>query len=366
MRQSPFHDRHLVLGARMVPFAGWEMPVQYQGIRPEHEAVRTSVGVFDISHMGELEVRGPQAAGWLDRQLTNHVAPLEVGAAQYTLLLNDRGGVIDDLIVYRLAADHFLMIVNAARVDEDFDTLQAALEPGIELLDLSDRFAALAVQGPRSRAVFGAVCGDGATMPERNRIAAVAGPEGPGSYACGTGYTGEDGFELLIPVDQAGAWFDRIVAAVNGEGGQVCGLGARDTLRLEVAYPLNGQDLLRDRSPLQAGLRFFVKLDKGDFRGRAALERELEQGLPARLAGLRMIGRTPPPRHGYPVRHGDREVAELTSGALSPTLGTGIGLAYLPPELAAIGTRLEIDIRGRHYPCEVVRKPFYSKSSPNA
>lgn len=363
MRQSPFHDRHLALGAKMIPFAGWEMPVQYQGIRPEHEAVRSAVGVFDISHMGELEVRGPQAAGWLDRQLTNHVAPLEVGSAHYTLLLNEDGGVIDDLILYRLAADHFLMIVNAARIGEDVDTLRAALEPGIELLDLSDRFAAVAVQGPRSPAVFEAVCGASAPPPGRNRIAAVSGPGGPGGYACGTGYTGEDGFELLIPVEQAGAWFDRIVAAVNGEGGQVCGLGARDTLRLEMAYPLNGQDLLRDRSPLQAGLKFFVKMNKGDFRGRAALEREREAGLPARLTGLRMIGRTPPPRHGYPVCHDGTVVSELTSGALSPTLGSGIGLAYLAPEHAALGTRLEIDIRGRQYPCEVVRKPFHSKSS---
>ena len=361
MRQSPFHDRHLALGAKIVPFAGWEMPVQYQGIRQEHEAVRSAVGVFDISHMGEFEVRGPNAAEWLDRQLTNQVATLTDSQAQYTLLLNDQGGVIDDLILYRLAPDHFLMIVNAARVGEDFEILSTTLEPGVELNDLSDQFAALAVQGPFAATVFTAISTPDSPLPERNHIAPLSGQPGSGGFICRTGYTGEDGFELLLPIAQANAWFDLVLTAAEAQGGQPCGLGARDTLRLEVAYPLNGNDLLRDRSPLQAGLKFFVKMDKGPFRGRDALEQELASGLPARLTALRMIGRTPPPRHGYPVMLNDQQVSELTSGALSPTLGYGIGLAYLEPELAKPGTRLAIDIRGRQHPCEVIRKPFYSK-----
>lgn len=361
MRQSPLHDRHLALKAKMVPFAGWEMPVQYQGIRQEHEAVRNAVGVFDISHMGEIEVRGPKAGEWLDRQLTNHVATLADSQAHYTLLLNEQGGVIDDLILYRLAADQFLMIVNAARVDEDFAVLEAALEPGVELLNLSDQFAALAVQGPRSSEVFAAITNPGSPLPARNHIAPLEGAAGTGGYVCRTGYTGEDGFELVLPVAQASAWFDLVIAALEAHGGLPCGLGARDTLRLEVAYPLNGNDLTPGRSPIQAGLKFFVKMDKGDFRGRAALEQELKDGPRARLTPLKMIGRTPPPRHGYPVLLDDRQISELTSGALSPSLGEGIALAYLETDLAKPGTRLAIDIRGRTHPCEVVRKPFYSK-----
>lgn len=338
----------------MVPFAGWNMPVQYAGITREHLAVRSGCGIFDISHMGEFFVSGPESGAWLNRQLTNNTAKLQPGQGQYTLLLNEKGGVIDDLIIYRLAEDRWFLVVNASMIGEDRAWLNARLERGIEFRDESNRYAGMAIQGPNAAAVFTAMTG--ATLPPRNGIAEIAAPHGS-IIVCHTGYTGEDGFELFCEAADGIPWWDRAIAA----GAVPCGLGARDTLRLEMGYPLNGNDLSPHRTPLEAGLGFFVDMEKGAFTGRAVLAAQKASGVPSKLAGIRMAAKSPPPRAHYPVLHYGSPVAELCSGGVSPSLGCGIGMAYLPPALAAPGTKLEIEIRGNPWPAEVVKKPFYRR-----
>lgn len=352
MQRSPLHDRHLALGARMVPFAGWEMPIQYQGIVAEHQAVRSAVGLFDISHMGEFEVEGPGAMAWLDGLLTNDVSALSVGEGQYTLLLNEEGGVIDDLIVYRPGEERFFLVVNAARIDRDREWMLAHPGENVTFRDRSAELGAFAVQGPEAAALWHRIEPGAGGLPGHNRIGE------PGHVTlCGTGYTGEEGFEFFAPVEELGSWWDRFIAA----GATPCGLGARDTLRLEKAYPLNGNDLDEVHTPLEAGLGFFVKLDKpGGFIGRDPLRSQKQQGIPTRLSAIRLLDKAPPLRHGYEVHaaNGSGKIAELTSGSLSPGLGLGIGLAYLPIGMARPGTELLIAIRDKTYPAKVVKKPF--------
>ncbi len=348
----------------MVPFAGWEMPVQYKGIVDEHKAVRERVGIFDISHMGQFLIEGLGAEAFLNRALTNNVSKLAPGQGQYTLLLNADGGVIDDLINYRLSEREFFLVVNASKIDEDREQFKSlGLGDDVQFADISAQTGGIAVQGPRSREVFKAVFGGDACFPSHNTIL-VSITGGGVLYLCGTGYTGEEGFEFFAPVTEIGDWFDRLVAAARDEGGIPCGLGARDTLRLEMGYPLNGNDLAPDKTPLQAGLGFFVDLTKGDFVGCDALLKQKEDGLPSKLTAFRMTGASPPPRPHYPVWGGDVCIAEICSGCLSPTLGYGIGMAYLPAAISKIGSVLEIEIRGRKYAAETVKKPFYRKPNP--
>ena len=356
LSQSPLLPAHLALGARMVPFAGWNMPVQYAGISAEHLAVRSSCGIFDISHMGEFFVSGPDATAWLDSLLTNHAASLNPGQGQYTLLLNEKGGVIDDLIAYRLDHDQWFLVVNAGRLDEDRAWFSQHATPGVSFHDDSPAWAAMAIQGPLAPQIFHAITDGTAALPPRNGIAKLS-LNGSTCIVCRTGYTGEDGFEFFTPAADGPAWFQKAVAA----GATPCGLGARDTLRLEMGYPLNGNDLSYDRSPLEAGLGFFVSLDKGPFTGRDALLAQKSSGLPSRLTALRMAPGAPPPRAHYPVFHDGIPVGELSSGGISPSLSAGIAMAYLPPALATPGTQLEIEIRGKKWPAESVKKPFYRK-----
>ncbi len=356
LQQTPLLDAHLRCGGRMVPFAGWNMPVQYAGITQEHLAVRSGCGIFDISHMGEFIVSGPNAGAWLNRQLTNNTSKLQPGQGQYTLLLNESGGVIDDLIAYRLADESWFLVVNASMIAVDLAWLSSRLEEGVTLRDESPAYAGMAIQGPNAAAVFSAMTA--ATLPPRNGIAEFTLPGGR-IIVCRTGYTGEDGFELFCEAADGVAWWDRALAA----GAVPCGLGARDTLRLEMGYPLNGNDLSPNRTPLEAGLGFFVDMEKGDFTGRAALASQKEHGVPSKLTGIRMADKSPPPRAHYPVLSGGTVVGELCSGGVSPSLGCGIGMAYLPPALAVPGTPLEIEIRGKPWPAEVVKKPFYRRPS---
>ncbi len=355
LQQTPLLAAHLCCGGRMVPFAGWNMPVQYAGITREHLAVRSGCGIFDISHMGEFFVGGTNAGAWLNRQLTNNTAKLQPGQGQYTLLLNENGGVIDDLIAYRLADDCWFLVVNASMIDEDYAWLSAQLEDGVELRNKSNDYAGMAIQGPNAAAVFAAMTKeDELVLPPRNGIAEITTLHGT-IIVCRTGYTGEDGCELFCPATEGVAWWDRALAA----GAVPCGLGARDTLRLEMGYPLNGNDLSPNRTPLEAGLGFFVDMEKGDFTGRAVLAAQKESGVPSKLTGIRMADKSPPPRAHYPVLSNGSSVAELCSGGVSPSLGCGIGMAYLPPALAMPGTKLEIEIRGKAWPADVVKKPFY-------
>lgn len=361
LKRSPLHEKHVALGARMVPFAGWEMPVQYKGIVDEHRAVRSQVGIFDISHMGQFLVEGPEAEAFLNRALTNNVSKLTPGEGHYTLLLNDGGGVIDDLIVYRMSEQEFFLVVNASKIDEDEAQLRSlGFGDGVEFRNISSLTGGLAVQGPKSREVFTAVFGADATFPARNTIFVSMTSDGV-LYLCGTGYTGEEGFEFFAPMPVIGDWFDRLVQAARDAGGLPAALGARDTLRLEMGYPLNGNDLAPDKTPLEAGLGFFVDLEKPDFVGRDALLAQKAAGLPSKLTGFRMTAPSPPPRAHYTVWQDGTQVAEVCSGGLSPSLNEGIGMAYLPTALSKSGTPVEIEIRGKRYAAETVKKPFYRK-----
>ncbi|MEM7698811.1 MAG: glycine cleavage system aminomethyltransferase GcvT [Verrucomicrobiota bacterium] len=358
MNLSPLDPMHRSLGARMAPFAGWEMPIQYEGIVAEHRAVRESVGIFDISHMGQLEVSGPNAESWLNHILTNDLTRLGDGEGQYTLMLNGEGGVIDDLIVYRMLADRYFLVVNAARIAEDWAWLGQHRSDGVELYDHSPHFGGIAVQGPRAAELWNQIEPD-SPLPKRNGITVRADEVD----LCRTGYTGEDGFELFAKSSEIGDWWTRLVDA----GAKPCGLGARDTLRLEMGFPLNGSDLDAEHTPLEAGLGWAAKLDKpGGFIGAKVLKHQRENGIPTRLSALKMMGKAPPIRHGYAVLTSEADdqpgevLTSLTSGSLSPTLGLGIGLAYLPRDEATVGRELRIQVRDRNFPAEITKRPFIS------
>jgi aminomethyltransferase len=292
---------------------------------------------------------------WLDGLLTNRVEKLAIGEAQYTLMLNVRGGVIDDLIVYRIGENEFLLIVNAAKIDEDAAWLESHAKAGIVFENRSADFCAIAVQGPVARGVFQTVFGE-ALPAGRNHIIEIQ-RNGTKGFAVTTGYTGEDGFEIVIPNSEAPALWDALIAA----GAKPCGLGARDTLRLEMCYPLNGSDLSPERTPLEAGLGFFVDLTKEDFVGREALASQKQDGLPSRLVAIAVSEKSPPIRPHYPVWINGEVLTETCSGALSPTLGHGIAMAYLPPNLAKVGQEVEIEVRGKRYKASVVKKPFLTR-----
>ncbi len=331
----------------MVPFAGWEMPVQYQGVIPEHRAVRSHAGIFDVSHMGQLEIRGAGAIPFVQRMLSNDLDRIPAGHAQYTLLLNERGCPIDDLIAYRFADDHVLLVVNASRVDADREWLLRHLPEGVELDDLSEGIAMLALQGPAAPGLV--------ELPALEPFAfAEADVCGVRTIVARTGYTGEPGVELLVAAERAGPLWDGLTAA----GATPAGLGARDTLRLEVCYPLYGNDLDEAHTALAAGLGWVCALDRKDFIGADALRAQREAGNHDRLVALRVEGRGIP-RQGMPVR----PAGEVTSGTMSPSLEIGIGMAYVPAGLAAEGTELEIDARGRPVAARVSRKPLYVKEN---
>ena len=348
LRRTPLFDRHQAAGAKLVPFAGWEMPVQYEGIRQEHVAVRNDAGVFDVSHMGEVEARGPQAEEFLQHVLSNDVTRIAASGAQYSVLCRDDGGVLDDLFTYRLD-DGFLTVTNASNHERDLAWMREHAEGfDVQVEDRLTDWAMLAVQGPRARErVTGLAAGD---LPPRMRTAnlTVAGVE---CLVCGTGYTGEDGVELMVPPAGAGEVWDALIAA----GVTPAGLGARDTLRLEACFHLYGNDLSEDRNPIEAGLGWCCKLDTG-FVGSDALRGfEPEQTIvPFAFTGPGI------PRQGNPVKS-DHGEGVVTSGSLSPCLEIGIGMAYVPVADAEAGTPLEVDVRGKPREAEVRDKPLYDK-----
>jgi aminomethyltransferase len=350
LKRSPLHDRHVAAGARMVPFAGWEMPVQYTGIRDEHVTVRTRAGVFDVSHMGEIETTGPGAEAFLQRILSNDVTKLADGGAQYSVLCRDDGGVLDDLFSYRLAPDRFLTVTNASNHEKDLAWFRRHAEGfDVTLHDRLSDYAMLAVQGPQARGIVqGLAEGE---LPKRFRTATLTVAGAPGVLVCGTGYTGEDGVELLAAPEHATTLWD----ALTDAGAKPAGLGARDTLRLEVCFHLYGNDLMETRGPIEAGLGWCCKEDTG-FIGAEAIRQTREDGPAEKLAPFVLTG-PGIARQGNPVAGG----GEVTSGTLSPCLDVGIGMAYLPAEKAEPGTAIEIDVRGKTRPAEVRAKPLYSK-----
>jgi aminomethyltransferase len=344
LQRTPLHDRHVALGARMVPFAGWEMPVQYQGVIEEHRAVRTDAGVFDVSHMGEVEVEGPLAQELLQGLLSNDLDRIEVGEAQYTLLTNERGGIVDDLIVYRLEEHRYLLVVNAANRHADVEWLKTREIRGSDVRDVSDQYALLAVQGPHAIERLG--------LPPAPAFTFAEGMiDGVDVMVNRTGYTGEDGCELLCMADDAVPLWDAVLA----RGVVPCGLGARDTLRLEVCYPLHGNDIGPDTDPISAGLGWTCALDKA-FTGVEVLREVAEAGPTERLVAFKMEERAIP-RHGMAIEGGGR----VTSGTHSPMLDVGIGMGYVPTEQSRPDSELVVDVRGRPRRARVVRKPIYKR-----
>jgi aminomethyltransferase len=362
-KKTPLYDEHVRLDAKMVPFAGWLMPVQYTSIVQEHQAVRNDVGIFDISHMGQLIADGSGAGEWLNTMLTNNVDKLDVGVGQYTFLLNERGGIIDDLIVYRISREQFLLVVNAARIDEDFAWLKNHLNEGRSACKLTNRsadFGGVAIQGPRIAELFHALFGANTDLPLRNTIADLPFDRTIMSVAR-TGYTGEDGIEVFFRATDAVKFWNAVLEKGSRLRIKPCGLGARDTLRLEMCYPLNGSDLSAERNPIEAGLGFFVDLTKPHFIGRDVLLNTKESGPREKLVPFRMKEKGPPPRPHYTVSRNGERVGEVTSGTLSPSLNWGIGMAYVSSAHAKIGAEIEIEIRGQKFAATVEKKPLYRK-----
>jgi aminomethyltransferase len=358
LRRTPLYDAHVALGARIVPFAGWEMPVQYSaGISAEHRAVREQCGLFDVSHMGEVIVRGPDAIAFVNHVTSNDVNALAVGQIQYSTLLTERGTIVDDLLVYRYP-EHLLLVINAGNRDADLAHLRAHLA-GFDatLEDVSDAYALIAVQGPEAPALVQRLADQelGGIKYYRFVEGTVAGVP---AIISRTGYTGELGFELYVPWAQAVTVWNALL-----EGGHAtpCGLGARDTLRLEAGMALYGHELDIDTTPLEAGLSWLVKLGKPDFLGKAVLVRQHEDGVDRKLVGFTFDERAIP-RHGMPVWYGDLQVGTVCSGTMSPTLGAPVGTCYLPAAAAVPGTVFAVDIRGRQVPARVVSLPFYKRA----
>lgn len=360
LRQTPLYSRCVDLKARMTEFAGWEMPVQFGGIKQEHEAVRNRAGLFDISHMGKILFRGQGVLKALQRLVPSHLGRLTPGKAQYTVLLNPQGGIIDDLIIYLKSQDHdgaeeVFAIVNAATTDKDKAWFVEHLAgTGVELVDQSSDFALLSVQGPKAVEILQTCVQENLSTVER--FGHVDGTVlGKPAFLARTGYTGEDGFEIMLDPATAGELWDTLLEA----GVVPCGLGARDTLRLEAAMALYGQDINDTTNPLEAGLGWLVHLDEvGDFIGRPVLEQQKAEGVSRRLVGLSLAERHIA-RHDYPVLHNGEPVGIVTSGTLSPTLNRPVALAYVPSHLAKIGQALAVDIRGQQRPAQVVKRPFY-------
>ena len=360
----------------MIPFGGWLMPVQYTSIMDEHQAVRNNVGIFDISHMGQFIVAATPssqkvggegaAATWLNTMLTNNADKLDVGTGQYTFLLNERGGIIDDLIVYHIAEQKFLLVVNAARAEEDFVWLQNHLKDrrSCRLENRGADFGAVAIQGPRIAELFHVLFGQNADLPSRNSIADFQFEETTLSVAR-TGYTGEDGIEVFFGATDAVKFWNAALEKGKPFGIKPCGLGARDTLRLEMCYPLNGSDLSPERNPIEAGLGFFVDLTKPSFIGRDVLLKTKEIGPRERLVPFRMKEKGPPPRPHYAVFSrgvGSESIGQVTSGTLSPSLNWGVGMAYVSTAHAKIGAQIDIEIRGQKFPALIEKKPLYKRS----
>ncbi len=359
LKRTALNSLHRGLGAKMVEFGGWDMPVEYAGITQEHLAVRTRAGLFDVSHMGEIEVRGPESLPLLQRVTSNDVSRLELHQAQYTALMYPQGSAVDDCIVHRLGEDHYFICVNAANTDKDFDWLTRHNTAGAEVRNVSSHYSQLALQGPLAAAILGKVASlDLAGLPYMRcawtKCCGVAG------LLARSGYTGEDGFEFYFsPEDSAGVW-NGLFEAGRAEGLEPAGLGARNTLRLEAAYPLYGHELDEQTTLLEANLGWICKFDKGDFLGREALAKQRQQGVRKKLVGFEMTERGIA-RDGYAVLVEGAAAGRVTSGSPAPFLKKNIGLAYLPPGLAAPGREIQIDIRGKPAAARLVPLPFYKR-----
>jgi len=377
MKRTPLYAAHQRLGGKLIEFGGWEMPVQYTSITDEHLAVRKAAGLFDISHMGEALISGAGAEAFLNQTLTNDLRKLATGQGQYTLMCNEHGGVIDDLYAYRLTPNEYLLIINASRIDDDVAWLEKQLaafprRSEVKFQNTSDATGAVAVQGPRVVDFIHSFCpGQSAAGTSVARVTDLKKNQvgsfnlaGQPIWISRTGYTGEDGFEIVAPGRCIEAIWDQLLAAGQPYGLKPAGLGARDTLRTEVCYPLYGHELDENTTPIEAGVGFFVALDKGDFIGRAVLAEQKAKGTTKKLVAFKMTDRSAPPRPHYPIWStgpGAAKVGDVVSGTQSPSLGIGIGMGYVPPQFAKVNTPIEIEIRGKRTPAVLVAKPIYRK-----
>ena len=374
LKRTALFSAHQKLGAKLIDFGGWEMPVQYTSITDEHLAVRNAAGIFDISHMGEVTVSGAGAESFLNSVLTNDIRKLASGEGQYTLMCNERGGVIDDLYVYKLSDGVYFLIINASRIEPDVAWLkmQAAKFPRqneLNLTDASHNYSAVAVQGPRVNEFINDVIPSSsisamrvaqATDLKKNQIGGFHFEHGA-LLVSRTGYTGEDGFEIVGGDEAIRHVWEKVLETGAPYGIKPCGLGARDTLRTEVCYPLYGHELDEETTPIEAGVGFFVSLDKGEFIGRSVLAEQKANGVKKKLVAFKMTGKSAPPRPHYKIYSGEKEIGIVTSGTQSPSLGIGIGMGFVPPEFSRPDTKIEIEIRGRCFAAVIVPKPIYRK-----
>ena len=367
LKRTALFKTHTALGARMVGFGGWEMPVLYSGIAQEHLAVREAAGLFDISHMGEFQFDGPGALEFLNRMLTNDLTKLKPGSGQYSMLCQANGGVIDDLYAYRLGRDRYLLIVNASRLKVDWMWIKAQRNTHhkslqLEMTDRSGELSAMALQGPKAAGIIAGVFPAAGEL-RKNQIAEL-GFAGTAAWVSRTGYTGEDGFELVVPNEHVVALWDQLLSLGQALGLVPAGLGARDTLRTEAGYSLYGHELTSETTPIEAGLGWAVALDKPDFIGRETLAAQKQDGVSRRCIGFKMTGKSAPPREQYKIFAADgtgREIGEVTSGTHSPSLGCGIGLGYVETAHAEPSTDIEIKIRNRRFLAQVVKRPIFRK-----
>ncbi len=361
MNRTPLYEEHKKLGAKIVPFAGWEMPLSYTGVLEEHRATRSAVGLFDVSHMGRIELTGPTAADLLDRVATSPVKKLAVGGMQYALACNEQGGILDDIMIYRFGEQRYFVCANASNAEKIFQWLvkQAAGLAGVQVTDRSAEMAQVAVQGPRSRDLMKPL-----TAADLDRLklrhcleTKVAGVP---MLLSRSGYTGELGYELYLPADRAPEVWETLLHKGSAYGLKPCGLGCRDTLRLEMGYPLYGNDMDETTTPIEASLEFAVDLEKGDFIGRGVMARQRKNGISRKLIGFELLRRGVP-RHGHKIFSDGKEIGIVTSGNHAPSLNKGIGMGYVPPLFAELGGEILIDIRGNAAPAVIVHRPFYKR-----
>lgn len=362
LKRTPLFEVYREYGGKTIDFGGWELPVQFSGIKDEHEAVRTKAGLFDVSHMGEVDVKGPGSLSFLQKMLTNDISKLQQGGAQYTAMCYENGGTVDDLIVYKRAEDDYLLVVNAANTEKDFNWLQANLTEDAQITNVSSDYTQLALQGPAAEKILQKLSGS-TDLSEIGffRFKDNVMINGISTLVSRTGYTGEDGFEIYSDSKNGPALWKAIMDAGKEEGVQPIGLGARDTLRFEAKLPLYGQELSADITPIEAGIGFAVKVDKEvDFFGKAVLAEQKEKGAPRKLVGIEMIDRGIP-RHGYKVYSGDKVIGEVTTGTQSPTLKKNVGLVLIDKEFSVLDAEVEVEIRSKRLKAVIIQTPFYKK-----
>lgn len=361
MKRTPLYDQYVNYGAKIVDFHGWEMPVQFSKIQEEHEAVRTKAGLFDVSHMGEVTVKGSGALDFLQRLVTNDVAKLEPGKAQYAAMCYENGGTVDDLLVYQKDEGDYLLVINSANIEGDYEWIVSHVEGDVKTENISEKVAQLAIQGPKAEEILQNLTGTDLSQIKFFRFQENVEISGVKSLVSRTGYTGEDGFEIYCESAEGGKLWEALMKAGKPEGLLPCGLGARDTLRFEAKLPLYGQELSPEITPIEAGIGFAVKTNKeADFLGKTVLKKQKEEGAPRKLVGIEMIDKGIP-RTGYEVYSNGERIGEVTTGTQSPTLKKNVGLALLKREYIELGTEVEVQVRKKRLKAEVVKTPFYKR-----